>query len=733
MSTPVIASLLVVLSAHVTRKTPTPSPSQTYTATSTVILTATPTVTLTPSNTPTSTATATPTILDTATITPTTTPASLVCPANGATLVIQVENESGVPQQVTFTGNVLTPSCFGGIGAYSSTTTCGVGVTDCLTLAGLSSGIWKHHISAGLQNQATKSILLAADPNGVANSVSWVVFSSVLTVDRTDDVSSNPNPQCPSAPGMQTCTLRKAMAAGGSVAAPLLIQFDPQVFPAGTATTIQLTQTGSLPIAGYQMTIDGKDLDGSPTFSDDAHNRVVQLPDTGGTFVFSNQRAQLIGLFLQRPPLVDGATPGDLLRFDGTVGVSSNNVVANCRIDGGGGSLTMKSTAHDCVEGFGGAGADWGSANRIQNTELTGCPDKAAKVTTLAHLVVQDSWIHHNIGGGLQATFSGNLEADRNLVEFNGYNSTAQVFMNANGLSANGANNTVQPISPSIPSVLQTNGNIIRNNSLRGISAQELSAATITNDLSCGALNGGTAGQNGIAIFNSTTDAAFAMVRGTTAAYNGRNGATVANQSTIDLGQGAPDGGNNAFTQNATNASLGGHNVDDSSTQANVPAAGNQWQHCYADPSQPSATCDGNLALDFSGSVAVSAPQPYRGDGTTLPLAVQRFVPTKAKAADVVRIIGSGFNPIDAYPAGGDCVTTPPLNNTCNPLVGNCVQYEMSPGQWADVPVLAVTPTQLVVQMPATFLCAQPVNVRVQRLDFNGNVVSTTATFCTNS
>jgi len=733
MLTRIIASLLVVLSAHVTHKTPSGKPTRTYTATSTVTLTATPTASPTASNTPPPTATATPTILDTATPTSTATPGSIVCPADGGTLVIQVDNESGAPQEVTFNGSVLTSSCSGGVGAYSSTTTCGVGVTDCLTLAGLSSGIWKHQISAGLQDQATKSIVVAADPNGVANSVSWVVFSSVLTVDRTDDGSSDPIPQCPSPPGMRTCTLREAMAAGTSAAAPLLIQFDAEVFPAGTPTTIQLTQTGSLPIAGYQMTIDGTGLNGSPTFSDDAHNRVVQLPGTGGTFVFSNQGARLIGLSLRRPPLADGATPGDMVRFDGTAGVSSNNVIANCRIDGGGGGLTMKSAGHDCVEGFGGAGADWGSANRIQNTELTGCPDKAVKVTTLAHLVVQDSWIHHNIGGGLQATFSGDLEADRNLVEFNGYNSTVQVFTNANGLSANGANDTVQPVSPSTPSVLQTNGNIIRNNSLRGISVRNLSAATTANDLSCGAINGGTAGQNGIAVFNSSTDAASATVRGTTAAYNGRSGATVANESTIDLGQDAPDGGNNAFTQNATNASLGGHNVDDSSTQTNVPAADNQWQHCYADPSHPSATCDGTLALDFSGSVAVSAPQPYRADGTTLPLTVQRFVPSKAKTADVVRIIGSGFDAIDAYPPGGDCVTAPLLNNTCDPSVGNCVQYEMSPGQWAEVPVLAVTPTQLVVQMPATFLCAQPVKVRVQRLDFNGNVVSTTANFCTNS
>lgn len=648
-------------------------------------------------------------------------------------LVIQVDNETGAPQTVTVSGTALVPSCAGGAASYSTSATCGVGLTDCVTLTGLASGLWTHHVVSGVQQQATKSILISGDPNGVPNAVSWMLFNTVLTVDRTDDVTSDPAPQCPSAPGTQTCTLRKAMAAGARVSGPLLVQFDGTVFPAGTPTTLQLTQAGSLPIAGLQMTIDGTDLNGDPTFRGDPYNRIVLLPSSGSTFVFSNQSARVAGLFLQRPTLANGATPGDILRFDGTVGVSSNNLVLNCKVTGGGESLTVKSAAHDCIEGFGGAGADWDHANRVINTEIAACPDKAAKVTTLAHLVVQDSWIHHNIGGGLQATFSGNVEADRNLIEFNGYNAGAQVFYEANGLAANGANQTLSPTTPTTPSVLQTNGNVIRNNSSRGISAQELSIAIVTNDFSCGAFNSGTSGQNGIAIINSTTDTASGVVRGTTVAYNGRNGATVASQSTIDLGQGGADAGNNAFTQNATNPILGGHNVDDSSTQTNIPAAGNQWQRCYATPSNPAAICDGNLAPDFSGSVVASTPQPHRGDALSVPLAIQNFTPTKAKAADVVRIVGYGFNAIDAYPAGGDCIQTPPLSNTCNPVLGNCVQYEASPGQWVDLSVISVTPTQIVAQLPPTFTCAHPTAVRVQRVDFTGALVTATGTFCTNS
>ncbi|HEX7409130.1 MAG TPA: hypothetical protein VF515_15980 [Candidatus Binatia bacterium] len=649
-------------------------------------------------------------------------------------MTVRVNNPTGVPQSVTLAGSVLTASCIGGATGYAATVICGVGTTDCLTTSGLTSGIWTHQVSVGAQNQFSKSIVVDADPNGIPNTISWVVFSTVLSVDRTDDVATNPTPQCPSAPGTQTCTLRQAMSAGATAAAPLLIQFDPTVFPAGTPTTIQLTQSTRLAIAGAQMTIDGTDPNGDPTFPGDPYNRIVLLPANGATFVFSNQGARLAGLFLQRALLADGATPGDIITFNGSGGQTQQNVVANCKIDGGGSSLTTKSTAHDCVEGFGGAGLNWSSANLIQNTELTACPDKGVKATTLAYLTVQDSWVHHNIGGGIQATLSGNVEADRNVIEFNGYNATVQVFTNGNGVAANGANAVVAPTTPDTPSVLQTNGNVLRNNSSRGISVQELSDAVITNDFTCGATNSAASGQNGIAIFNSTTSPASAIVRGTASVYNGRNGATITDQSTGDFGQTSPDGGNNAFTQNATNAALGGHNFDNStSPQTTLPAPGNQWQHCYADPANPAATCDGNISLDINGPVSVSPPQPYRADGNTLTVVIQSFAPTKATAGDLVRITGSGFNAIDGYPPGGDCTTTVQQSNSCNPIAGTCVQYEASPEQWVDLPVQAVTPAEIVVRMPPGTTCAQPVTVRVQRLDDTGAIVTGTKTFCTNS
>jgi hypothetical protein len=652
------------------------------------------------------------------------------CPAVGATLTIAVDNETGSPQPVTLTGSLVTASCSDGSTSFAQTVQCPTGSSDCLTLTGLASGVWQHQISVGQQNQYKKSVVVAADPHAVPNTISWVAFKTVLTVDRTDDISSNPTPRCPSSPGTRTCTLRQAIAAGAAALGPLVVQFDPTVFAAGAVTKVRLSQPNNLSIDGYRMVVDGTDPRGNPSFRGDPYSRVVQLPSTGGAFVFTNGLAALTGLFIQRPTLSAGARPRDMIVFDGTDGLAQQDSIVNCKIDGGGGTLTTKLTAQDCIQGLNGAGADWIGANVVQNTEVTACPDKGVKATTLAYVKVQDSWLHHNIGGGIQATLSGNIEADRNLVEYGGYNATRQVFAQANGLAANGAS----PSTPDIPSVLRTDGNTIRNNSSRGISVQETSSATISNDLTCGAANGGTGGQNGIAIFNSRASAAAATVRGVAAVYNGRNGATITDQSTGDFGQAGADGGNNAFTQNATNRFLGGHNFDNSSAKGNVPAIANQWQHCYADPAHPAATCNGNLNLEVSGSVNSTSPQPYRADASALPVDISGFYPTKAKRGDWVRIIGNGFNAVDGYPHRGNCTTTIQQHNTCgNPIMGNCVQYQSAPGVWTKLQVQSVTPTEIVVKLPSTFTCSQPVTVRVRRLNSTGTAVTATGTFCTNS
>jgi hypothetical protein len=651
------------------------------------------------------------------------------CPAGGADLILMVDNKTGSPQTVTFTGALLMPSCSGGATSFTGSATCNPGLTDCETVSGLATGLWTQQINAGLQRQATKGVVIANDPNGNPNTIAWTVFKTVLRVDRTDDVSSNPTPRCPSLPGTHTCTLRQAMLAGARAAAPLLVQFDPAIFPTGTPTTVRLSRTNSLPIAGSGMTIDGTDLNGDPTFRGDPFNRIVELPRSGATVVFSNQHAKLLGLFIQRPTLSNGATPGDIIRFDGTSGRTQQSAVVNCKIDGGGSVLTLKSTAHDCIAAVNRAGQSFANADTVENTEVMACPDKGVKATSRAYVTVRDSWLHNNIGGGIQATLSGNATADRNLIEHNGYNAAAQVSLEANGLAANGASSS----TPTVPSVLQTNGNVIRNNSSRGISVQELSQATITNDLSCGATNNSTGGQNGIAIFNSTTTRATATVRGTAAVYNGRNGATVANQSTADFGGSSPNDGGNAFTQNATKSSLGGKNFSNASTQVGLMAIGNQWQHRCADPAHPAVLCDGNINLDVSGSVLFTPPQPYRADATTLPVQIRSIIPGKAMAGALLHLTGSGFNAIDGYPAGGNCTTTIQENNTCNPLVGNCVQVEIAPSVWVDLTVVSVTPTEIVAQLPANVSCAQPMSLRLQRLDDGGNIVSGSATFCTSS
>jgi hypothetical protein len=723
-----------------TETPPEASPTDTPTATLTpseppVPLTETPTATPVPptvtataenTGTATSTVTCTSTPTPTITATPTALPA---CAAGGATLTITVDNQTGAPQPVTFTETLLTASCFGGTTRFTTSAICAEGPTECLTVPGLASGVWRHQISVGLQNQYQKSIIIAGDPNGTSNAIFWVAFKTVLTVDRTDDISSDPTPQCPSAPGTQTCTLREAMMAGATASAPLLVQFDPAVFPAGTPTAVQLTQSANLPIAGYQMMVDGTDPNGDPTFRGDPYNRIVVLPRRGATIDFSNQLAVLVGLFLQRSTLADRDRPYDMILFDGTGGMTQQNRVVNCRLDGGGGNLMVKSTGQDCIEASGGGAVSWSGANLVQNTEVTGCPDKGVKAAALAFLVVQDSWVHHNIGGGIQVTLSGNIEADRNVIEYSGYNRAEQVFPDANSLSANGANAT----TPGVPSVLRTNGNIVRYSSSRGISVQGLSTAVINNDLSCGAMNRGTNAQNGIAIIEVAGAAPSVTVRGTATVFNGRSGATVSGSAAADFGDSSLDAGNNAFTQNATNTALDGHNFDNSGGQTNVPAIGNQWQHCYADSQLPAGTCDGDIGLDVSGPVDFEPPQPNRTDASGLPLVVQGFSPTKAKAGDLVHISGSGFDAISGYPTGGDCTTAIEQNNACDtPAGGNCVQYEVSPGVWIDLPVESVTPTEIVVQLPPAITCSQPVNIRVQRLDYTGAPVAATQVFCTN-
>lgn len=641
------------------------------------------------------------------------------CPSGGATLTFSVNNRSGAVQSVTLSGSLVSAACTdsGGIlpDSYSQTVTCGTGVTNCgnVTFSSREPGVWNHTVTVTVAGQPTQTQSRRAVVIGSTNpnNVSWTVFKSVLPVDLTTDPSSGT--ACPTTGGTKTCSFRQAISTATSAQKPVLIRFDSTVFPAGTATTVTLSQTTTMGIAG-DVTIDATDPNGNPTFRGDPNYRTLRLTSTGSILRFDGADSFLIGLSIVRPTLSNGANPLDIILFNG--GNSKRNHVQNSKIDGGGANLTTPSAAHDCVEGISGSGGPgFSSANFVENSEVFHCPDKAVKVTTLSYLCVVDSYLHNNLDAGAQATLSGNIEVFRTIVEKSGYNSSSLVNSSANGLAANGKDSG----TPTVPSVLNTNGNIVRTNPQRAISVRELSTASLNNDVACGTTGSGTA--NGLAIFGST-DSATATVRGSAFVYNGRNGATLSNSSTGDFGTSSQNG-RNAFMHNNKD-NLSGHDFNNTTSTPST-AVRNEWN---------GSGCGNGSSCspDVLGSVTVS-PVLAHDDSLQVGENVLSFIPTNPKEGQLVHIIGSGFDAVQSYPSSGTACTASTNLNTCPPTVtsGVCVQAEVAPGLWATPHVRAVTPTRIVIEMPA-LTCSKPIQVKVTQVNSSNQTQEAKGILCTN-
>jgi hypothetical protein len=206
--------------------------------------------------------------------------------------------------------------------------------------------------------------------------------------------------------------------------------------------------------------------------------------------------------------------------------------------------------------------------------------------------------------------------------------------------------------------------------------------------------------------------------------------------------------GNNAFTQNNT-GSLGGHNLDNSTeppptptpstTPIAISAIGNEWQHCYA--SSPALNCNGPISSsDVGGTgaskVTVSSPLSQEGNSNSTPPMlphIDQVIPIKAKAGDLIHIIGSGFNAIDPYTQGGSCASIGQTNNVVAIVPDSNLNTDTP---LATLTVISVTPTEIVAQLPvgqSAFSCNQSgLSVRVRRPDYTGNPLPATKEFCTN-
>ena len=676
----------IVSAADITRMllgsaTPTPSSSSPPNPTATQ----TPSSTVAPDSTPTATATstldasltATPTSTVTLTPTATRTPTPADCPTAGAELAVEIDNQSGAPAlSLNLTGERIGAGCrtTGLATSYSLPVECsGAGVVTCATTRELAPGAWRHSLrvltprTGQLQHQ--RSMLVAA--NG-PNRVRFTAFASVSSVQTTANAGDG--------------SLRNVLQNVASSPKPLLIQFNPAVFPDGVPTTIALQF--QLPVlATTDVTLDGTDATGV------AGTRII---DAGGLSIpvlaISGARNHIVGLRLQNA----GGGNRDVLSISGAA--AEGNVVERVIVHG---AATGDGIGLDTD-----AGKDFAdSVNIIRDCEVSGASDKGIKVTTGAHARVERCWVHDNVNGGIQSTLGGHVQAWHNLVEHN-RGGTAQ-----NGLSVNARDD--DPTTGGY-SEMRSWGNLARGNGANGFSVRAFAFAHVRDDYLA------TNGASGIRIFNDVGPGATALVEGTSAVCNAVDGAVVANTSIADFGGGQfASAGNNGLTQN--NLSAGGANFRNA-TGMLVSALNSQWEHCGHD-----VTCADTAiaAFDLSDHGASTAFSPAQAHRSLQAPVITAVAPAIGAQGDLLRIFGSGFNVIDGHFAEDNCADVTGRNR-CVPLRGNCVQIN-----GVSAPVEAVTPTMLVVRWP--FTCAEPVALMVTTDQGSIGTSSAPFTICTNA
>ena len=668
------ADVTLVLLGTVT-PTHTPPPASTPTPSPTVAPDTTPTATATSTFDASLTATPSSTVTLTPTATRTPTPAD--CPTAGADLTVAIDNQTGAAAlSVILTGERIGEGCrtIGLATSYSLPVECsGAGVVTCATTNQLAPGAWRHSLrvltphTGQLQHQT--SMLVAADGPNLVRFTAFAGVSSVHTTANAGDGS-----------------LRNALQNAATSPKPLLIQFDPAVFPNGVPTTIALQF--QLPVlATTDVTVDGTDATGV------AGTRII---DAGGlaipALVISGARNHIVGLRLQNA----GGGNRDVLSIAGAA--ADGNVVEHVIVHG--------ATTGDGigVDTDAGKGFD-DTVNIIRDCEVSGASDKGIKVTTGAHARVERCWVHDNVNGGIQSTLGGHVQAWHNLVERN-RGGTAQ-----NGLSVNARDE--DPTTGGY-SEMRSWGNLARGNGANGFSARAFAFAHVRDDY----LAANSA--SGIRIFNDVGPGATALVEGTSAVCNAVDGAVVANTSVADFGGGLfASAGNNGFTQN--NLADGGANFRNA-TGMLVSTLNSQWEHCGRDPT---CTDTAIASFDLSDHGANTAFSPAQAHRSLQAPVITAVAPAIGEQGDLLRIFGSGFNVIDGHFAEDNCADVTGRNR-CVPLRGNCVQIN-----GVSAPVEAVTPTMLVVRWP--FTCAEPVPLVVTTDQGSIGTSSAPFTVCTNA
>ena len=626
------------------------------------------------------------------------------CPTAGGALTLELATVgASLPSSAVLSGTLLEPSCDDDGAALATTyevaLACDAAVPGSCTAprTGLRPGRWLHRIeipdgeAAGRQ-QARRGLLL--DASAGAQRVVWPAYRSVFTVRSLAD-----------ALGCTDC-LRAALLDANIAGRPVLVQFVPDVAGA-------ITLAAALPpLSGGKIAIDGFDADGLP------YTRTIDAAGLNAAALRITSAGNLVaGLRVANSGgdsdtlLIEGTEANDNL-LD-TVAVLGRAVQAcqvgaavGCVLDG---VCVVPSTGlpRGACGDDGIAVRDYAGAivpNVVRNADVRGAHDKGIKASDNGVVRVETSLVTGNTDGGIQATLSGQVVAVANEVRTNRGTATAS------GIAANGAR-----VGSLAAARLDTLGNLSVDNSLRGISVRSLSLATLRDDFACG---NGTLGRSdgfGLAVFDAAGRAAAVDVGGLAAVHNVSGGVSVGNTSDGVFGS-AETPGHNAFAFNGSGDPLIPVNFRNE-TSHSLNAIGNQWEHCGdaipCDVARVRARDVFRATLTSTVNVSPALATPDRSAPQ-----ITAIDPPFAAAGELVRIYGTGFDAIGG--AGTTCATVEAAN-TCRPVRGNCVFIDRQPA-----PVVAVTPTMLVIRAP--FTCVSPVQVatRTQRSRGFGR-----ATFCT--
>lgn len=610
------------------------------------------------------------------------------CPAAGAELALGLSIVAeAAPATSILSGELLDPSCDDSRLAtiYEVAITCDPAVpTSCRADAGgLRPGRWLHRVEttdgeAAGRLQARRSLLL--DASAGAHDLTWSTYRSVRAVGTLDDAA-----------GCSDC-LRHAIGAADASLKPTLVTFSPSL--AGTI----LLSAPLPPLRSGELTIDGFDADGVPhTRSIDANglsNAALRITSAGNRVEglrVANSGGDSDTLLIDGPEananLLDAVTVVGRAVTPCQVGTAVGCVLNGVCVVADP-TLPRGACGDDgiAVRNFAGAAAP----NIIRAADVRGARDKGIKVSDGGVARVERSLITGNADGGLQATLSGQLVAVENEVRGN------RGTLTSSGIAANGT-----AVGSLAPALLQTRGNLIIDNALRGLSVRSLSIAALRDDFVCG---NGTLGRSdgyGLAVLDAADRSAYADVQGVALVHNAAGGAIVGNTSLARFGTSSL-AGRNAFAFNGSGDPLLPVNLRNE-TPHSVEAIGNHWQHCGSGIPCDVARVRGRDIFRATLTSAVSVSPALATPNRSAPV-ITAIEPPFAAAGDVVRLYGTGFDAIGG--AGNGCARVDAANS-CRPLRGNCVFIDHQPAT-----VIAVTPTMLVIRAP--FTCVAPVSVAVR-------------------